>query len=254
MTEMLEQMRYLLEQIVEDPQKPIRLYSLCTPRSAPFLPDPNAALPEPIYPSVTSMFLSHVDRSPNHPAVSQNGEGWTYRQLSESVYHLTHVFQNLGIEKGDVVAVTGPRSFGTIASITAVLFSGRVLLSLDQNLPAMRKSLMCGEAKAKLLLHVGELNDEGQWSREIFRSDYLIVDEDTGFAVNAERSSDLSQTGLPEIYPDDAAYIFTSGTAGVPKVYWMPQGLSTAYMAKGYICCKPSGPVRTTDGLSFDVF
>jgi len=256
MTEMLEQMRYLLEQIVEDPEKSICLYSLCTPRSAPFLPDPGAVLPEPDYPSVTSMFLSHVDRSPNHPAVLQNGEGWTYKQLSESVYHLTFVLKSRGIEKGDVIAVTGPKSFGTIAAVTAVLFSGRVLLSLDQNLPGLRKSLMCREAKAKLLLHIGELNDGGLWSREIFQADFLIVDEDTGFAVNVERSSDLSQTGLPEIYPDDAAYIFfTSGTTGVPKgVLGCHKGLSHFLTwQRDTFAVGPQDRCAQLTGLSFDV-
>ncbi len=228
MTEMLEQMRYLLEQIVVDPEKPIRLYSLCTPRSAPFLPDPNAALPEPIYPSVTSMFLSHVDRAPNHPAVSQNGEGWTYKQLSESVYHLAGVLRSHGVEKGVVVAVTGPRSFEIIAGITAVLLSGAVLLAIDQNLPARRKRLMCQEAKAKCLLHIGDWQGESHWYDEIFPSGTISVDKDKGLAVDIGQSLDSSQTDLPELSPDDAAYIFfTSGTSGVPKgVLGCHKGLS----------------------------
>jgi amino acid adenylation domain-containing protein len=228
MTEMLEQMRYLLEQIVEDPEKSIRLYSLRTPRSAPFLPDPDAALPESDYPSVTSMFLSHIDRSPNHPAVLQNGEGWTYKQLSESVYHLAGVLRNHGIEKGEVVAVTGPRSFGIVAGIAAVLLSGGVLLAIDQNLPASRKRLMCQEAKAKCLLHIGDWEGASNWCDGIFPSGIISVDKDKGLAVDIGKSLDSPQADLPELSSDDAAYIFfTSGTTGVPKgVLGCHKGLS----------------------------
>jgi len=228
MMEMLEQMKYLLEQIVEDPEKSIGLYSLRTHRSAAFLPDPTAVVPEPYYPPVIDMFLSHVDRSPSHPAVSQNGVTWTYRQLSESVYHLSGVLRSYGIAKGEVVAVTGARSFGIVSCMAAVLMSGGVLLTIDQNLPDSRKILMCQEAQAKCLLHIGDRQGASHWCDEIFPSRIVSVDKDKGLTFNSEKSLDLSQIDLPELSPDDAAYIFfTSGTTGVPKgVLGRHKGLS----------------------------
>jgi len=226
--EMLGQMGHLLKQVVEDPAKSIGLYSLRSTRSLSFLPDPCSALPEPEYRPVTSMFLSHADRSPHHPAVTRNGQSWSYRQLSEGVTHLAGVLRNGGINKGDVVAVTGPRSFGLITGIVAVFSSGGVLLTVDENLPAMRKRIMCQEAKAKCLLHIGEGEKERQWFNGLFPSGIITVEEERGLAAGVEEPFEPSGTDLPELSPNDAAYIFfTSGSTGVPKgVLGCHKGLS----------------------------
>ena len=52
-----------------------------------------------------------------------------------------------GLQRGDVVAVTGPRSFGLIASMMGTFLSGGVLLALDEALPSDRRRLMLQEAQ-----------------------------------------------------------------------------------------------------------
>ncbi len=59
-----------------------------------------------------------------------------------------------GLESGDVVAVSGGRSFGLIASVLGVMQSGGVLLLIDPQLPYHRQQLMLTEANAKYLAWV----------------------------------------------------------------------------------------------------
>jgi len=259
---LLNQFQYLLEEIVANPEKPLKSYSLVTPQSRSLLPDQSVALPEPHYEPVTNLFASWVKSTPQHPAISQGNRTWSYSELSTSAYALAQVLRSKGIEKGEPVAVCGSRSFGLIASIIGILLNGSVLLTIDQNLPQQRQRLILTEAKAKYLLSVGEQLSADKWMDKSVK--IINIAEDTGRAVEAaidktqarelpERVSEkkggeiskqtrrhgdaetrrmeippkISLT-LPEITPEDPAYIFfTSGTTGVPKgVLGVHKGLS----------------------------
>ena len=149
MTGMLEQMRFLLEQIVEDPEKTICSYSLRSPYSAHLLPNPETVLESGTYPSVVRSFLIHAGQSPGQTAIVQGGMIWTYGELAEGVRTLAARLIDMGIGRGDVVAVTGKRSFGLITCIVSTLLSGGVLLAIDPELPPRRKDANVPGGKGK---------------------------------------------------------------------------------------------------------
>ena len=60
-----------------------------------------------------------------------------------------------GVKSGDVVATSGLRSFGLIASILGILRAGAVLLLIDPHLPEQRRQTMLTAAQATRLLWVG---------------------------------------------------------------------------------------------------
>lgn len=224
----LQQYRYLLEQIVTAPQKSIRSYSLVTPESRALLPDPGAVLAEPPQQLVTGIFASWAKRMPEHPAVSQGQQVWSYLELAKRAETLARVLLASGLEQGEVVGVYGLPSFGLIASMIGTLLSGGVILPLDHNLPSRRKQLMLREAKAKLLLYVGKKQSGVTWLEEESSVGILFVDPDEGHTVDAQAGLDLKSIFLPELSPSDPAYIFfTSGTTGIPKgVLGCHKGLS----------------------------
>ncbi|MFN6485180.1 MULTISPECIES: non-ribosomal peptide synthetase [unclassified Nostoc] len=215
MMEMLNQFHHLLNQIVAAPEKQISLYSLVTPKAQLLLPEPRAILPEPQYELTTTMFTSWVNRTPEHSSLCQGIRTWNYEELGKIAQTLAQVLLSHGVERGDVVAVYGTRSFGLIASVLGVLLSGGVLLTLDPKLPSQRQRLMLQEAKAKYILYI-----DGQHPKDEKISESLTiicVNPDTGEAINSYNKS-IEAVNLPEIAPNDAAYIFfTSGTTGVPK-------------------------------------
>ena len=122
--------------------------------------------------------------------------------------------------------MSGPRSFGLITSMLSVFLSGGVLLTLDQNLPRHRRQLMIQETSASRLLYVGVRRPEDEWMWESLRPlakrrseqgrSITHVDADTGRAIapgtDSERAASedahLKTIPLPELAPDEPAYIF----------------------------------------------
>src|SRR6185369_15075456 len=153
--EMLQQFISLLEEIVAAPDNPIRSYPLVTERSRTVLPDPTGHLDEPKFSSVGTEFLRRAKEFPGNVAVTQTGRSWTYDQLSTAAVNVAHALLSRGVTNSNVVAITGPRSFGLIASMVGTFMSGGIMLTLDRHLPANRQRLMLTEARTKYLLYVG---------------------------------------------------------------------------------------------------
>jgi amino acid adenylation domain-containing protein len=228
MTCFSQQYRYLLEQVVAKPQQSIRLYSLVAPESRILLTDPSVVLAEPSQQPVTSIFLSWAKQMPKHPAIRQGEHTWTYGDLAKRADTIARVLRARGLERGDVIAVCGPQSFGLIASMLGTLLSGGVLLPIDHTLPDQRKQVVLKEAGAKKLIYVGDKSSDGTRLEGDFALGFLFVDPATGCAVAGASNLDPESILLPELSSDDPAYIFfTSGTTGTPKgVLGCHKGLS----------------------------
>ena len=212
MNAFLNQFKFLLEQITETPERQIQNYSLATEESKSLVPDPSEALSQPEMETVLSSFLSWAEQTPEQTAVSLLPGSWTYRDLSESARSIARALIAGGLKSGDVVAVTGKREFGLIASVLGVMFSGGVLLTLDGNLPTRRQKLMVEETEARFLLVLGETDMD----TDDIGEDLIVLHIDSNAGLPKEPAP--ADTTLPEIKPEDAAYIFfTSGSTGKPK-------------------------------------
>ncbi len=252
---LLEQFRYLLEQIIITPEKSIRSYSLVTPAAQPILPDPSIAIEEPSQEAVTSLFAFWAKHTPEHPAVSQGGQVWTYGELFEHAQRLALVLHREGVERGDVIAVYGPRSFALIASMIGIFWSRGVLLLVDRSLPNQRQQLMLREADAKIMVYIGDDHLKDAWLWKDIPS-VIKVDPVAGISVDEENDVDLAEAFLPKLSGDDAAYIFfTSGSTGVPKgVLGCHKGLSHFLIwQRKTFAISPQDRAAQLTHLSFDV-
>lgn len=211
---LLDQYRHLLEQVTEDPHRQLHDYSLLTPSAARALPDPGAELASPKVELVAVAFTSRAKQAPDNIAVTQGDRSWTYKTLFDRAQSIAGHLHSLNLTPGDVVAVTGQRSFGLISAITAVFMTRGVLLTVDSNLPQARQKLLLDETKAKYLISV---NSE---STHFCQNSHLTItlvsiDPDTALHPSHKNSG-----AIPILSPsfDDPAYIFfTSGTTGKPK-------------------------------------
>jgi len=213
---MLSQLEGLLEQVVHDPDAPIGAYSLRSRDARGLLPDPACPLPEPRYPMTTELFAQHVRRDPDAPAVTQAGRRWSYGELCRASEALQGELRRQGLEKGDVVAVSGRRSFGLISALLGVLRSGGILLAIDPELPPRRQQLMLEEARAKWLVLIGDPPSPEVAARRT--GALLVIGEQDGrpHGAGGHASTDGSSVSPPG--PDDPAYVFfTTGTTGRPR-------------------------------------
>jgi amino acid adenylation domain-containing protein len=251
---MLEQFTHLLAQVAESPDAPIASYSLRVAEGDALLPDPTVALPAPAQTPVAEMVFERASESPDSVAISRGGRTWSYVELADSARALARVLIADGLRPGEVVAVTGPRSFGLIASMLAAFASRGVLLTLDPALPEERRRVMLRETGARYLLHVGEPQPEDAWMLEESSRLVKIVDPNSGSSSDTEAMA-ADATELPEAEDDDPAYVFfTSGTTGVPKAI-----LGCHKSLSHFICwlhetfaVEPQDRAGLLAGLSFD--
>ncbi len=253
MAEMVRQMEWLLQQIVEAPNKSIDGYSLLTPASRPVLPDPTIVLAEPKQLLLPELITTWAKQTPGKVAIEKNTQVWTYQELHEQASLLARQLIDNGLKPGDVVAVGGSRSFNLIASMLAVFISGGVLLCIDDNLPAQRKELMLQEAEATALIHIGtEKATELTWASKLTAEHVLILEEASTVLFPDKNFPDA----FPQLSGDDPAYIFfTSGTTGVPKgVKGTHKGLSHFLnWQRNNFDIQPEDRAAQLTALSFDV-
>lgn len=211
MEEFLRQFIQLAEQAVRFPNIDVHEHSLVTQQSRNTLPDPSSTIQRARPLLLTEAFREVVDHRPTNVAISDLDHNWTYAQLAEISAALAgHLVRN-GVEPGDVVVVTGKRSFALIGSMLGIFLSGGVLLTLDPKLPSERRKLMVKQARAKCLLYVGACDELDDWAGVSIR-----VDAVSGIVANTDPFGSVVQ--LPTLQPEWPAYVFfTSGSTGIPK-------------------------------------
>ncbi|MEM7344271.1 MAG: amino acid adenylation domain-containing protein [Chloroflexota bacterium] len=257
MDEMLTQYQYLLEQIVADPTRTIDDYSLVTPSAQTIVPDPLTPVPAPPQPLVTDLVAAWAEKTPHKTAISHREQTWSYQTLVGQVDGIARSLQAMGVQPGDVVAISGPRQFGLIASIIGTLLGGGAFILVDPFLPEARKSILLQEAQAKWLISVQgatNLPSIADWlTDEHLLARQLQVDGETGQLISP---LDISQVTLPAISEDDPAYIFfTSGSTGKPKaILGSHKGVSHFVRWQGEAFdIGPEDRVAQLIGPSFDV-
>jgi amino acid adenylation domain-containing protein len=252
--ELLDQYRFLLDQIARDPEAAIASYSLVHEADLR-LPDPALPLDEPRYEPVTELFATCARTAPDSLAVCQGDRACSYKDLRHRAETLARTLVAAGVGRGDVVALTGPKSPGLIAAMLATFASGGVLLPIDVRLPIERKRLMLREAGADHLLFVSGTPGDDEWFQQDRHLNVLTVDPDSMRCEREANHVDGVEPQLPILEPDDVAYIFfTSGSTSTPKgLLGCHKGLSHFVRWQGETFeIGPGDRVAQLMGISFD--
>ncbi len=257
MAEMVRQLEQLLEQIVLAPNKSVDSYSLLTLESRSLLPDPTTILDEPPQVLLPQLITSWAKQAPDQIAIEKDTQCWTYRELVETATMLANQLIHSGLQPGEVVSVCGSRSFNLVASMLAVLASGGVLLSIDDNLPDQRKQVMLQEASAKALIYIGrQRQNELAWAVQIAPDNIFILTDLLSSSSTGAGLTGQSAAKLPQLRGDDPAFIFfTSGTTGTPKaIQGTHKGLSHFLnWQRERFDIQPRDRAAQLTALSFDV-
>ena len=247
MREMLEQYRLLLPRLLEEPERRVLDHSLVTASARAQLPDPTRPLEQPVYPPLGDAFAAWAARAPEQPAIQQADRTYSYGELAQASKQLAQQLCTR-VVRGDVVAVTGARSFALVSSLLGVFRSGAVLLTLDPTLPLERRRVMLEQSGAKLILAVDGASDCDALASP--QRSVLRVPE-AGFLA-----ADSGTAALPAIEPSQTAYVFfTSGSTGVPKAVQGRHAGLAHFLAwqRQEFGIQPSDRASQLTALSFDV-
>ncbi|WP_139333315.1 condensation domain-containing protein, partial [Mycobacterium sp. SP-6446] len=107
-------------------------------------PIPQATVPE--------LFAAQAARTPDAPAIDDDNETLTYRQLDARANHLAARLTTYGARPETIVAVALPRSTRLVTALLAISKTGAAYLPIDPNYPSERTAYMLTDATPQLLI------------------------------------------------------------------------------------------------------
>jgi fatty-acyl-CoA synthase len=182
--------------------------------------------------TLTTQFDARVREHPDRPVVQGIDRTWSYRQVELQAVALAAAFADLGIERGDRVAVNLPNGVEWLVTVLACARLGVpvVPISPQLNVHELRYQLRHAEASLVVTIERFANVDFLQRFEEVMADlpdlQYVVTvgEEDLWYDDRIFQFEDLLSKGQGRPVPpvevsddDDLAVIYTSGSAGKPK-------------------------------------
>ncbi len=151
-------------------------------------------------------WLKHVKQNPDHIAVIDNDNTYTYGQLYGCAHQIATALKAKKVEIGTVVAVDMEKNMWSIAASLGILLAGGVYLPLDHTQPVDRRKEIIEEAGTDygVFRETSEIFGEHGINVSLLEENW---NEDTkGEWINTHQDAS-----------NPAYIIFTSGSTGKPK-------------------------------------
>lgn len=162
---------------------------------------------------------------PKKEAIIDGKVRFTYAELENRIARLVGAFHELGLKKGDVVAIASPNCHQYMEAYYACGVSGVVLSPLNYRLAVREIAAILDDAEARMILvhdDFAECIEEVMQHASTVKS---VVRLDSQYEAMLERAKSVDLSKLPQLKPDDLAQIYyTSGTTGKPKGVMLTQG------------------------------
>jgi len=191
--------------------------------------------------------LAHIiDPHPaDHVAIISRGRPTTYGALRDQVAHVRGGLAQLGVGKGDRIALLCSNGRYFVDLYLAALGLGAVTVPLNPASPApeIERQVLTVGAKV-VVVEPTAAHAWAQIDRAKLPTVEHVVATETGTVPGADSAFDdllgAEQVPAVEVEPDDlAALIFTSGTAGSPRAAMLSHGNLLSNLEQG----------RSTDGI-----
>jgi amino acid adenylation domain-containing protein len=219
---LLDELSWLLSQIVEKPNSNIDEYSLLTPSAQTILPNAAEPLDSAWRGAIHTLVANQADRVPEQSAVIDADQSWTYLELDSKSDQLANHLIESGIQPKDIVAIYAHRSGALVLSLLGILKAGAAFTIIDPAYPAPRLLQYLRIARPKgwiQMMAAGELGHEFDnfLDDPHLRCRMRLPRSKQAMAELLAEYSQNEQPGIP-VSADDPAYVaFTSGSTGEPK-------------------------------------
>lgn len=211
---MLGHFKRLLEDIAENPDKPIERLEILTEDEKRQLAEWSGhASDYPREATLGSLFLETADRFPDHVALDGGGVRHSYKQLRAEAVLAANGLMEAGVKPGDVVAIAARPGPEMIAGMLGIQIAGGCCAPIDPAYPADRFAMLLEEsgAKAALATHGCESVFPATWNGNV-----------RTIAAFGEAPPNTPAPSV-RVTADQAAHLlFTSGSTGRPKGVLLP--------------------------------
>jgi long-chain acyl-CoA synthetase len=168
--------------------------------------------------------LASAQRVPEREAVVAGAERLTYAELLDRSLQLARGLQDLGVERGDRVAIYMDNSAGCATAIYAALLAGGVFVVVNPQTKEDKLHYVLDDCEASVLLTEGSLTRTALAAASSAPSVKAVVADSAPAGVEGAlvfediiASSEPEPRGNGTIPLDLAALIYTSGSTGFPK-------------------------------------
>ncbi len=207
--------RTLLQEIVADPNRPIRELLLLPEEERRCIEAWSAtATPYPRDLGVKELFERRAAAAPDAVALSSGAARRSYGEVNRSANRLAHYLRGLGVRAEERVGVLLPRSFDAVEALLGVVKAGGAYVPLDPGDPPARLGALLAETGARWVV-----TDTSHAARLAAARVGLVYLDRDGVSIAAESNTDPPWWTVPE----QLAYVmFTSGSTGTPKGVAVP--------------------------------
>src|SRR5690606_21008975 len=144
----------ILERAVANPQQ--RLSELRTPPAADrklLVEDWNATeRPYPLEANLLTLLEQQVARNPHATAIDSPTGSFTYAELLAYARGVTAELRQVGVQRGDRVAIVMGRSREMVGALLGILGSGAAYVPVDPNYPPARVRYMLEDSAASAIV------------------------------------------------------------------------------------------------------
>lgn len=159
----------------------------------------------------------------DRPAVIADGRTYTHAQLTQQAQRLARFLRNVGVERGDRVAILLENSWASAVSIYGILIAGGVFVPINPQTKTDKLSFILTDSGASVLIVEHGLDHIVAPALDKLAHPLTLLCVGTTdphshlqFTVEIERAEPLLEAA-PTIPLDLAALIYTSGSTGDPK-------------------------------------
>lgn len=163
-------------------------------------------LPLPSYHSIQERFYEQVHARPEAVAIATEDRVYTYHEMNQRSNQVAHSLMDLGVQKGDRVAIFLNRSVESIIAMLGILKAGATYVPIDVKYPLERIQYILQDSKTTVTITKMELQEE-----LAFYPGHIVSIE------NLFKSSMIQDVLNQNIVEDTAYMIYTSGSTGKPK-------------------------------------
>ncbi|GEC72327.1 amino acid adenylation domain-containing protein [Flavobacterium flevense] len=190
------------------------------------------------YVSLSELLSKQAEISPNNIAIEYNKTAISYQDLHVKVNQFAHFLVAKGVQSGDYIAVSYPRSPELVYAILAIIQCGAAYLPLDHEYPSKRVEYMMEDSEAKFLFTSKAL------SLSLPKCSNTILIDEAMESLDRYPSTKLETS----VDPENILYLlYTSGSTGKPK----GAKISNRNVVNLFFSLEKEPGIKETDRLPF---